>query len=70
MRLMKRILIAALAACVVAAHASGLDALETFLKTVKSGRASFTQVVTSPPRDGQAASTARSSRSASSRDRR
>jgi outer membrane lipoprotein carrier protein len=44
---------AMLAACAFAAHASGLDTLETFLKTVKSGRATFTQVVTSPSRDGQ-----------------
>jgi outer membrane lipoprotein carrier protein len=64
MRLMKRTLIAALAACAFAAstaYASGLDALETFLKTVKSGRATFTQVVTSPPRDGQPAKTRNSS---------
>jgi outer membrane lipoprotein carrier protein len=58
---MKKILLAALAACAFAAHASGLDALETFLKTVKSGRTSFTQVVTSPGRDGQAGKTRTSS---------
>ncbi|MDR7375838.1 outer membrane lipoprotein carrier protein [Rhodoferax ferrireducens] len=29
--------------------------MENFVKTVKSGRAEFTQVVTSPPKDGQAA---------------
>jgi outer membrane lipoprotein carrier protein len=57
MRLMKKILIAMFAAAAFAAHASGLDALETFLKTVKSGRASFTQVVTSPSHEGQAAKT-------------
>lgn len=57
MRLMKRILITLLAACAFAVHASGLDALESFLKTVKSGRADFTQVVTSPGRDGQPART-------------
>lgn len=57
MRLMKRFLIAALAAFSFAAHASGLDALETFLKTVKSGRATFTQVVTSPAREGQPSKT-------------
>lgn len=54
---MKRILIAIVAAGAFAAHASGLDTLETFLKTVKSGRATFTQVVTSPAREGQAAKT-------------
>jgi outer membrane lipoprotein carrier protein len=35
--------------------ASGLNALEEFVKTTKSGRAAFTQVVTSPAKDGQAA---------------
>jgi outer membrane lipoprotein carrier protein len=45
------------AACAIstgAAGASGLDGLEDFLKTAKTGRADFTQVVTSPPKDGQA----------------
>ena len=52
---MKRVFVSCvLAACVLAAHASGLDALEHFVKNVRSGRAEFTQVVTSPPRDGQA----------------
>lgn len=41
------------AACV--ARAGALESLETFIKTAKSGRADFTQVVTGPPRDGQAA---------------
>lgn len=35
--------------------AAGLDALENFVKTAKSGKADFTQVVTSPAREGQAA---------------
>jgi outer membrane lipoprotein carrier protein len=34
--------------------ASGLDSLENFLKSTQSGRAEFTQTVTSPGRDGQA----------------
>lgn len=34
------------------ARADGLQALEAFIKTAASGRAEFTQVVTSPPRDG------------------
>ena len=38
-----------------AAHADALQSLETFVKTVKSGRAAFTQTVTSPPREGQTA---------------
>jgi len=54
---MKRILTglftAALGLCAFAAQASGLDALDNFIKSTKSGRASFTQVVTSPSRDGQ-----------------
>ncbi|MBG9388205.1 outer membrane lipoprotein chaperone LolA [Caenimonas aquaedulcis] len=35
--------------------ASGLDALESFVRNAKSGHSDFTQVVTSPSRDGQAA---------------
>ncbi|HSO44175.1 MAG TPA: outer membrane lipoprotein carrier protein LolA, partial [Rhodoferax sp.] len=34
--------------------AGGLSSLETFVKTVKTGQAKFTQVVTSPAREGQA----------------
>ena len=37
------------------AFASSLDTLETFLKSTKSGRADFTQVVTSPAKAGQTA---------------
>jgi outer membrane lipoprotein carrier protein len=36
------------------AQASGIDSLENFVKSVKSGRAEFTQVVTPPAREGQA----------------
>ncbi|HWP10890.1 MAG TPA: outer membrane lipoprotein chaperone LolA [Ramlibacter sp.] len=43
------------AACAMSAQASGLDSLENFVKSAKSGRAEFTQVVTGPARDGQAA---------------
>jgi outer membrane lipoprotein carrier protein len=43
-----------LAACALAARASGLDSLENFVKTARSGRAEFTQVVTAPAREGQA----------------
>jgi outer membrane lipoprotein carrier protein len=35
------------------AWAGGLESLETFVKTVKSGRADFTQTVTAPSREGQ-----------------
>ena len=52
---MKKILttlsFALLAPCVLA---DGLESLENFVKTVKTGRAEFTQVVTSPPKEGQA----------------
>lgn len=34
---------------------SGLESLENFVKTTKSGRAAFTQVVTAPAKDGQPA---------------
>ena len=37
----------------VAVHADGLDALSQFVKQTRSGRAQFTQVVTSPPRQEQ-----------------
>ncbi len=37
------------------AWADGLKALEAFMKSAQSGRADFTQVVTSPAREGQAA---------------
>ena len=38
----------AFAAAASWAHAAGLDALENFVKTARSGKAEFTQVVTSP----------------------
>ena len=44
-----------IATCAGSVWADGLESLETFVKTVKSGRAEFTQVVTSPPKEGQAA---------------
>jgi outer membrane lipoprotein carrier protein len=51
----RRVLLAGLlAACVLPVRADGLGALEAFLRDAKSGRADFTQVVTSPARDGQA----------------
>ena len=49
-------LIAARGAC-----AAGMDSLDTFLRTVGSARAEFSQVVTAPARDGQAAKTKTSS---------
>ena len=38
-----------------AAQAGGMEALENFVKTARTGRAEFTQVVTAPAREGQAA---------------
>jgi outer membrane lipoprotein carrier protein len=43
-----------IAACAMPVWANGLDSLETFLKSSKTGRADFTQTVTSPAREGQA----------------
>ena len=51
---MKKFIFAAIVATSLAAQAAGLDSLENFVKSAKSGRADFTQVVTSPSRDGQA----------------
>jgi outer membrane lipoprotein carrier protein len=44
----------ALTALAAAAHAGGLDSLEHFIQTARSGHAEFTQVVTAPPKNGQA----------------
>ena len=43
-----------IAVCAHPAWANGLESLELFVKTVSSGRADFTQVVTSPAKEGQA----------------
>lgn len=51
---MKKIAIAILiAAGAQLASADGLKSLESFMKGSQTGRADFTQVVTSPPKDGQ-----------------
>ena len=62
----RTVLVAAVATLSIAASAqvatvSGLESLEAFVKNTKSGRAGFTQVVTSPARDGKAAKTKTSS---------
>ena len=44
-----------IAACAQTTPATGLESLENFVKNTKSGRAVFTQVVTSPVREGEAA---------------
>lgn len=58
---MKQTIVACWAVAVFAAHAGGLESLEAFVKTAKSGRADFSQVVTVPAKDGQAARTKTSS---------
>lgn len=52
---MKKIALILIAACAISARAGGLESLEIFVKTVKSGKADFTQVVTAPAKEGQAA---------------
>lgn len=44
-----------IAACAQEMGANGLKDLENFVKNTKSGRAAFTQVVTSPAKEGQVA---------------
>lgn len=53
---MKRQLVALFVTALYAAGswATGLKSLEEFIQTTKAGKADFTQVVTSPARDGQA----------------
>lgn len=59
---MKKILIATILIAAGAGNtwATGLESLEKFVKTAKTGRAEFTQVVTAPSKDGQAARTKKS----------
>jgi outer membrane lipoprotein carrier protein len=51
----------ALSALAMVAHAGAMESLENFIRNAKTGRADFTQVITAPPRDGQAARTKTSS---------
>jgi outer membrane lipoprotein carrier protein len=51
----------ALSVLAFAAHAGPMESLENFIRTAKTGRADFTQVITAPARDGQAARTKSSS---------
>src|SRR5450830_1440325 len=51
---MKRFAIICIAAYTGLAGAGGLKSLEVFVKTVNTGRADFTQVVTAPAKSGQA----------------
>lgn len=51
----------ALASAAIFAHAGPMESLENFIRTAKTGHAEFTQVVTAPPKNGQAAKTKTSS---------
>jgi outer membrane lipoprotein carrier protein len=51
----KNIAIFLIAVCSISARAGGLDGLDAFVRTVKSARAEFTQVVTAPAKEGQLA---------------
>nr|WP_315473508.1 outer membrane lipoprotein chaperone LolA [uncultured Rhodoferax sp.] len=53
--MIKQIALLLIAACAISARAGGLESLETFVRTVKSGKAEFSQVVTSPAKEGQVA---------------
>jgi outer membrane lipoprotein carrier protein len=44
-----------------AANAGPIESLENFIRSARTGRAEFTQVITAPPREGQAARTRTSS---------
>ena len=45
----------ALSALALAAHAGAMESLENFIRNAKTGHADFTQVITAPSKDGQAA---------------
>ena len=60
-RLKKTFATLLLSAMAVAAHAGAMDSLEHFITSARSGHADFTQVVTAPPKNGQAARTRTSS---------
>jgi outer membrane lipoprotein carrier protein len=47
----------AFTALAAAAHAGAIESLENFIRTAKTGHADFTQVITSPPKNGEAART-------------
>ena len=51
----------ALTALSMAAHAGAMESLENFVRSAKTGRSEFTQVITAPAREGQAARTKTSS---------
>ena len=51
--MLKKIATILIASYAVSAGATGLEGLESFVKKAKTGHAEFTQVVTSPSREGQ-----------------
>ncbi len=51
----KKITAILIAACAGAASADGLKSLESFMQNTRSAQAEFTQEVTAPPKNGQAA---------------
>ena len=51
--MLKKLVVAVSLALAGSAWAGGMESLEGFVKTVKSGRADFTQTVTAPSRDGE-----------------
>ena len=53
--MLKKLFAASLIAVAGSAMAGGMESLEAFVKTAKSGRAEFTQTVTAPSREGQPA---------------
>ena len=57
----QKIAFCSLVFCSSLALASGMDSLEQFVKTAKTGRAEFTQVVTAPAKEGQTARSKNSS---------
>jgi outer membrane lipoprotein carrier protein len=59
--MLRKIATILIAAYAVSTGATGLESLESFVKTAKSGHADFTQVVTAPSREGQVARTKTSS---------
>ena len=66
LRVMNKLALLRFATFLIAAYAystwaTGLEGLENFVKQTKSGRADFSQVVTSPAKEGQAARTKTSS---------
>ena len=51
----------ALSALAFVVHAGAMESLENFIRNAKSGHADFTQVITAPPKNGEAARTKSSS---------